>query len=88
MTIFSLGRKAIINESSMEYDWIRRQVEEGFEKAEIINSILRCYGGDEEIAALFYSIAVGDSSPGVLLTHLSLCDWSPLQGEHMDSMDS
>ncbi|KKD61580.1 hypothetical protein RN22_04945 [Grimontia sp. AD028] len=77
MTTFALGRKTIINESSLEYDWIRRQVEEGTERSEIIGSILRCFGGDEEIAELFYSIALGESSPGILLTHLSLCDWSP-----------
>ncbi|USH05585.1 hypothetical protein K6Q96_20550 [Grimontia kaedaensis] len=81
MTTFALGRKTIINECSVEYDWIRRQVEEGTETEEIINSILCCFGGDEEIAVLFYSIAVGESSPGVLLTHLSLSDWSPSQGE-------
>ncbi|MFL7026179.1 hypothetical protein BCS58_18065 [Enterovibrio norvegicus] len=75
MTAFTLGRKTIINEGAMEYDWVRQLVSEGTEKDNAICSIQKCFGGDQETALIFYKIAVGDCSPGVLLTHLSITDW-------------
>ncbi len=75
MAAFTLGRKTIINEGALEYDWVRQLVSEGTKKENAINSIQKCFGGDEETALIFYKIAVGDSSPGVLLTHLSITDW-------------
>lgn len=79
MATFVLGLKTIINECSSEYDWVRNQKEAGTNETRIIASIRERFGGDEEVARLFYSIAIGKSSPGVLLTHLSLSDWSPTQ---------
>ncbi|MBE1273398.1 hypothetical protein [Enterovibrio baiacu] len=75
MAAFTLGRKTIINEGALEYDWVRQLVSEGTEKENAISSIQKCFGGDEETALIFYKIAVGDCSPGVLLTHLSITDW-------------
>ncbi|MEZ8140430.1 hypothetical protein [Enterovibrio sp. FF113] len=76
MTTFTLGRKTIINECSLEYDWIRQQVAEGTESGLIISAIQRCFGGDEETAGLFFDIAIGESSPGILLAHLSMIGWT------------
>lgn len=87
MTTFSLGRKTIINEYSLEYDWVRRQVEEGTETERIVSSIQHCFGGDKKAANLFLAIAVGESVPGALLNHLALSDWSLTQNQYAESLD-
>ncbi|WP_028022597.1 hypothetical protein [Enterovibrio calviensis] len=86
MTLFTLGRKTIINESSLEYSWVRQQVEEGTERESILSSIQQCFGGDEETAVLFFNIAIGESSPGVLLSHLRISNWN-IPSESEDNAD-
>ncbi|MDD1792250.1 hypothetical protein L4D06_08690 [Enterovibrio makurazakiensis] len=76
MTPFTLGRKTIINECSLEYSWVRQQVAEGTDRNTVVSAIQQCFGGDEETASLFFNIAIGESSPGVLLSHLRLSNWS------------
>ncbi|MBV7296622.1 hypothetical protein [Enterovibrio paralichthyis] len=87
MATFTLGRKFIINECSAEYDWVRQQIEDGVDRGCVIASIQRNFGGDEETAGLFLKIAVGESTPGVLLTHLSLSDWSPCSNQYLESIE-
>ncbi|KXF83212.1 hypothetical protein [Enterovibrio coralii] len=76
MTTFTLGRKTLVNRSSLEYEWVRLLVSEGETQSDVISAIQRCFGGDAETASLFFKVALGEKSPGYLLTHLSLSDWA------------
>ncbi|WP_407333817.1 hypothetical protein [Enterovibrio sp. 27052020O] len=76
MSTFTLARRTIINESSLEYNWVRQQVAEGTTKVQVVSAIQHCFGGDEETARLFFDIAIGESSPGILLAHLCITDWT------------
>ncbi|PKF50388.1 hypothetical protein [Enterovibrio nigricans] len=76
MTTFTLGRKTLVNRNSLEYEWVRLLVNEGNTESGVIGTIQRCFGGDIETASLFFKVAMGETSPGFLLTHLSLSDWA------------
>ncbi|MDD1779686.1 hypothetical protein LRP49_00630 [Enterovibrio sp. ZSDZ35] len=76
MATFTLGRKTLVNRDSIEYEWVRQLVDEGEAESDVISAIQRCFGGDAETATLFLKVAIGQKSPGCLLTHLSLQDWA------------
>ncbi len=50
MKRFQLGRSTIIDDDAAEYIWLKNLITDGVPRKDIVNSVMRCLGGDEQLA--------------------------------------
>ncbi|CZF80619.1 hypothetical protein GCE9029_02100 [Grimontia celer] len=64
---FTLGRRTILDVNAPEYHWVQMLHADGMEKEAINTTIIRCLGGDLQIADVFRQVALSELPPAALL---------------------
>ncbi|MDE1315802.1 hypothetical protein MEG05_17410 [Vibrio aestuarianus] len=66
----TLSESTIVDQKSVEYQWVRTLYVEGYQAQEINHYIRTCFGGDDTFADLFRKVALQQESLYVLLQYL------------------
>ncbi|EKO3706472.1 hypothetical protein LO977_000675 [Vibrio metschnikovii] len=67
----TLSESTLIDEKTVEYQWVRSLYVEGYSADEINHYIKACFGGDDTFADLFRKVALKQESLYVLLQYMS-----------------